>query len=137
MNEPVDPREEILMRLRAETTRRQDHSDEPDGRIVAQDIAMLITSTLDPRANPPSEVLRSAAVALAATRQSFLSDHHLSARELDEAMPALRHLSDVAEQLTALGDELAVSEQHTVSSTDRPLEVIEPFEDETGMEDDW
>lgn len=108
-NPHQSPYTATLMRLRDESGRTDDTN--PEGLAVAGDISKLILSHLEHADETlPSDVLRSVAVAMAEVRQRFLSDNHLSVRELREAMPMLSHLSAVAEELVALSDGLAEDE---------------------------
>ena len=110
MNTPPDPAVAILARLRSAASERQDSDSlRGEGALVAVEIAETILGgkVADPQAPSPSEQLRAVAVALAVTRQRFLSDNHLTDFELNASLPLLSHISAVAEALVVFSDSLA------------------------------
>lgn len=139
----TDPFQGILNLMRQEGERRS--VSDPEGVLVAGDVSKLILARLD-RLEPttPADALRFIAVAIGAIRQTFLSDNHLSARELDESMPVLRHLSAVAEELVGLSDGLAsVSFSSALASDDGtfddlpPLDEMPPDGTDDGFGSEW
>ncbi len=92
----------MLMRLRHDAKRR---SSEDDAHVLANSVAALSLSCISTEDYQAGQVLRAVAVALVATRQSFMATRDLSDIGLSESMPAITHLSRIAESLVALADE--------------------------------
>jgi len=99
----------MLMRLRHDAKRR---SSTDDAHVLANSVAALALSCIgtDPAEYQAGQVLRAVAVALVATRQSFMATRDLSDIGLSESMPAITHLSRIAESLVALADECRAAE---------------------------
>ncbi len=116
----------MLMRLRHDAKRR---SSSDDAHVLANSIAALALSCIgtEPDDYQAGQVLRAVAVALVATRQSFMATRDLSDIGLSESMPAITHLSRIAESLVALADECRAAE------LDEPLLPLfndgDPFKD--------
>lgn len=112
----------MLMRLRHDAKRR---SSEDDAHVLANSVAALSLSCISTEDYQAGQVLR--AVALVATRQSFMATRDLSDIGLSESMPAITHLSRIAESLVALADECRAAE------LDEPLLPLfndgDPFKD--------
>lgn len=94
----------MLMRLRHDAGRRDP---EDDTQVLSATVAALALSCVDTDRGDrrAADVLRACAVALVATRQSFMATRDLSDIGLSESMPAITHLSRMAESLVALADE--------------------------------
>lgn len=107
----------MLMRLRSESDRRPQPPATPDtteqvSREMASGLAQLVLAGVDQDSPTmtPSEVLRAVAVGLVGTRQSLLATRDLSDMHLAELLPAINHMSLMAESLVRLSDWFSVEE---------------------------
>ncbi|MGI8416495.1 MAG: hypothetical protein ACR2P2_09915 [Nakamurella sp.] len=125
----------MIMRLRTEASRRKAIS--PRRRVGAE-IADLVTATMGAADDAETvNALRSAAVALAAARQSFMASFDLSDINMTEVMPVITHLSQIAEALVVLSDDLAASTLGQDDSADGfSPPIIHPFEPPADDSDD-